>query len=105
MKLEQILRNYLVEIPQARERHNKVRAISNLLQKTHPAIRNISKEVMIEIVDEVISYERYWRKILQDTPELRGNDYDSKRKVVQTKIMELGYESGFDEINGKLETL
>lgn len=94
MKREDILRRYLQDEPKARERVNKVRAIANLLQRNHPSIQGVSKEVFTEIIDETIAYERYWRKILLEHPHLRGADYETKRKVVQKKQIELGYESG-----------
>ena len=89
---------YLKETPQARERKNKVRAIGNIMRKTHPSIQAISPEVMDGIVDEIIDYERYWRKILLDEPTLRGKDYNTKRIVEQKKMLELGVvEMGFKE--------
>ena len=100
MKLEDKLRTYLQDTPKARERMNKVRAICNLLQRNHPSIQGLSKEVIMEIIDETIALERYWRKILLDNPELRGADYETKRLVVQRKQVELGYEGG---ANVKLE--
>ncbi len=94
MKLEDILRKYLQDEPRARERVNKVRAICNLLQRNHPVLQTISPEVIVEIIDETIAYERYWRKILLDNPELRGKDYQTKKEVVQKYQIGLGYESG-----------
>lgn len=91
-KRETMLKMYLEQTPRGRERRNKVRCVSNIIQKNHPSIQGIPPEVMCEIVDEVISYERYWRKILLEHPHLRGTDYNTKKMVVQKKQMELGYE-------------
>lgn len=94
MKREDILKKYLTEEPKARERVNKVRALCNLLQRNHPSIQGIPKKVMEEIIDETISYERYWRKILLDHPELRGKDYNEKTRLSQEAQVNLGYEGG-----------
>src|SRR3990167_1110842 len=95
---ENIMKDFLITTPQARERRQKVRAIAFLLQKLHPAIRELSKDLMIEIVDDTIAFERYWRKTLQNYPELRGSDYNTKKEVVQKKMLEMGVaEIGFNQ--------
>lgn len=99
MKLEQLLKKELEKFVKGRERRNKVAFISFLLQKTHPAVQGISKEVMQEIVDETIALERYWRKILLENPHLRGQDYSGqgfkeKRQLEEESMMGLGYEPG-----------
>lgn len=96
MKKEFILKEYLVNNAPGRERKNKSRCISNIVQRNHPSIKDIPWQVMVEIVDDVVAYERYWRKILLDNPELRGMDYDTKKVVVQKKQIELGYEGGYN---------
>lgn len=92
---EAILKEYLISEPKARERRNKIHAICNLLHRNHPAIQGISKDVLMGIIDEVIAYERLWRKILLDNPNLRGVDYETKKQIVQKKQIELDYESGY----------
>lgn len=96
MKLQFILKEYLKDVPRARERRNKVRCISNLMRKNHPSIQGLNDIVMDNIIDEIISYERYWPKTLLECPELRGLDYDTKKKIVQEKQIELGYEGGYN---------
>lgn len=46
---------------------------------------------MEEIVKEVNSLDREWRKILEENPELRGTDYNKKKEAVDRKLKELGY--------------
>lgn len=87
------LKKYLEDTPPARERKNKVRCISNLMRKTHPALQSLSSEVMDTITDEIIAYERYWKKILLDNPELRGGDYKTKKISVKNKLIHLGYKA------------
>lgn len=98
MTKELILKHYLEDNPRARERRNKVRCISNIMRKYHPSLKDFPNELMEEIVDEIIAYERYWRKILVDNPELQGTDYNTKKIMVQKKQIELGYESGYNQL-------
>ena len=98
---ESIMKNFLIATPQARERRQKVRAIAFLLQRMHPAIRGLSKDLMIEIVDDTIAFERYWRLILskEENKQLRGSDYDgrgfkSNKQLEQEHQVNLGYEVG-----------
>lgn len=100
---EDVLRRYLEDTPKARERVNKVRAICNLLQKNHPSIQGIPKDLMTEIIEEALAFDRYWRKLLSENPALRGSDYETKKKVVQRAQINLGYESGFYENSGYRE--
>ena len=93
MKLEDQLKRYLQDEPRARERHNKVRAITNFMRRSHPTLQSISVDLMSKFIDEIIALERYWRKILLDNPELRGHDYNTKKITVQNAQIRLGYES------------
>jgi len=95
MKLEDKLKLYIEKEPRARERRNKVRAIANFMKQNHPAIENLSTELLTSFVDEIVALERYWRKILLENPNLRGADYDTKQKVVQEKQIKLGYQGGY----------
>lgn len=97
MTKEDLLKTYLQNEPRARERVNKVRALCNLLQRNHPAIQGIPAEVFTQIIDETIAYERYWRKILLENPDLRGKDYQTKREVVQKFQQSIGYEGGYTQ--------
>lgn len=101
MKLETKLKTYLQENPLGQERRNKVKCIRNVIQRDHPAIQGVEKEVMEQIVDEIIYYERKWRDLLLKNPELRGKDYDgrgfkSKEQLEQEaqiglEVIEIGY--------------
>ena len=93
--MEQLILTYLKEMPPFRERKNKVRGLANLLiEKYH---LDIPREKMMNIIDDVVAGERYWRKILQNYPEYRGQDYDTKKKVVQKTQINLGYEPHYHQ--------
>ncbi len=46
---------------------------------------------MADIVGEILSLDRKWRKILEENPELRGQDYGEKEILEVEKQRELGY--------------
>lgn len=99
MKLETQLKQLLQKEPRARERRNKVRAVSQILRNNHPVLGQVVPEVLQLIVDEVIALERYWRLILAREPELRGADYDggkfkAKEQLEQESMITLNYEPG-----------
>ncbi len=97
---KKIVLDYLIAMPPFRERRMKSRGIANLAKKNHPSLKDVPREVMIEIVEEVLAQDRAWRWWLEDKnrPDLRGSDYFKKRKqLVQETQVELGYEGGFTQ--------
>ena len=98
---KRIVKDYLVQQPLFRERRNKNRGIGNLILKLHPSTKDIPKDVMTEIIDEVLAMDRAWRWWLEDKnrPDLRGKDYfkhrKTKRQLEQEAKQELGYEVGY----------
>lgn len=97
MKLEDQVKQKLIEKPEYRERRKKVEFMARWLHHKYPyLLGDIQKLKTIEdMVDELISIETYWRKILRENPELRGSDYGTKDIVVQKKKIELGYTPHF----------
>lgn len=92
------LLNYLKNEPRARERKNKNRAIGNLVFKQYfhfpgevPEIGLKIKNAMPDIVAEILSMDRQWRKILEENPDLRGTDYGHKDELEVEKQRQLGY--------------
>jgi hypothetical protein len=77
--------------PRCRERRNKDRAVRKLLCDHFPALKTVDKEVLIEALGAYNSYDRAWRKVLEEKPLLRGTDYFEKAKLEQKKQLELGY--------------
>lgn len=97
---KRIVLNYLEKMPPFRERRMKSRGLANLAKLNHPSLKDVPREVMIEIVEEVLAQDRAWRWWLEDKnrPDLRGKDYfrnkKTKTQMVQETQVELGYESG-----------
>ena len=90
--LRREIEEYLEDEPRARERRFKDRALVNILLKKHPALSRVPKEVLIGLVQDFNSLDRYWRMILMERPELRGVDYEDKVRYEQEKELGLGYE-------------
>ena len=94
--LEEI-KQKLIKHPEYRERRKKAEFLAKWLRSKYPSILgSIERVSTIEsMVDEVISAERYWREVLQDNPDLRGSDYQTRDKVTQDYQIGLGYEPGY----------
>lgn len=88
------LLTYLKQEPRARERSHKNRAIGNLaLKKFYPneTFYHDDKSKMADMIGEILTLDRQWRKILEENPELRGTDYKDKTLLEEKKLAELGY--------------
>lgn len=107
------LLNYLKQEPRARERKNKNRAIGNVItQKYWTSFKDgklifeiNDKRKVDDMVGEILSLDRKWRKILEENPDLRGSDYKDKERLEQEKQIELGYTPNYHADIKKLETL
>lgn len=88
------LLTYLKQEPRARERKNKNRAIGNLVRENYGLNdKHLSKDRVADMVGEILSMDRQWRKILEENPDLRGTDYGDKTELVLEKQRSLGYNS------------
>ena len=100
MTLKTNVENYLLYDPRFRERRNKDKGIINLLMEKHGVIKSlieshaISRETLIDIVQDYTSADRYWRQILADNPHLQGSDYKDGKELARQKQTDFGYEAG-----------
>lgn len=85
------LEKFLEAEPKARERGNKHRTIANLILRRYRTL-DMDKGLLADIVGEVLSTDRMWRKVLEEREDLRGSDYDEGKILAQRKQIELGYE-------------
>lgn len=89
------IKNYLLGEPRARERTLHQRGMVNLLLESYPEMKSISKEKLVDFCHDFESHCRIWRKVLEENPELRGKDYDTKERVEQEYMLNLGYQPGY----------
>lgn len=51
---------------------------------------------------DYVSYERVWRKVLEENPDLRGDDYGDKEVLEQQVQIDLDYQPGYKQmVNGR----
>lgn len=91
MTILEKMQSFLEREPRARERSKKDNAIRVLLIEAYPSLETVPKDVLIDALRSYSSYDRAWRKILEETPSLRGSDYDQKYELAMHKMDELGY--------------
>lgn len=80
-----------------RERRRKDEALVSLLTSNWTFERPPTKEALIELVRDYNTADRFWRKLLEVHPEIRGQDYLDKRKYAEKKKIELGFEVGYSK--------
>ncbi len=90
------LTHLLIKYENLRERSKKNKLIAKLVQMKYPhELENISLDRIQEIIVDSWSYDRAWRKVLQDNDHLRGRDYDDKKILEQEAELGMGYAPGF----------
>ncbi len=97
-QLEKQIKRYLQEMPVARERSNRYRALRHFVIKIYPELELVNKDVFISAIDTAIATDRYIRKIQAEDKSLRGSDYGDKEVLEQEAQIELGYEGGGNDI-------
>lgn len=85
----QDIKSYLIKYPIARERKSKDRFLATYINNMYK--QNIDIDILTEMLKQYNSLDRQWRKILADSPELRGQDYNEKYSAEIKKLKELGY--------------
>ncbi len=90
------IKKHLKENIKVRERRNKNLFIAWLLSKKYGDNNVIPFTKIEDLIVDAASYDRAWRKVLQDCPHLRGSDYVEKEVLEQEKQIQLGYEPGYN---------
>jgi hypothetical protein len=91
MKVKQTVTEYLQKEPLFRERKNKDRGMVNLLMNRYSGLKKaiesglMTKEQITAMVQDYASMDRAWRQVLEQTPSLRGKDYDDKARLEEDK--------------------
>lgn len=82
-----------------RERRSKDKGLAEIINEKYQV------EINDDIVFDILTGDRYWRKHLEDNENLRGKDYKDGRKYSQKKQIDLGYEAGYDESVKKMKII
>lgn len=92
-KVKAQLKAQLEKSERARERKNKNKLIAyNIIrdnQQLFTAHPDYVKEKVEEMVRYVLTADRAWRQVVEQNPELRGEDYDEKEELEEIKIKQL----------------
>lgn len=91
------VKQWLEEYAEMRERKNKDKYLFALVLKHHgiPLTPELKAKAH-DIMGDLLSADRQWRKVLEENPELRAKDYlENKDLLEQQKMIELGYEVGY----------
>lgn len=100
------MKDYLTSTPLARERKNKDRAIGNLITNSFGKRSKVlfpsgeveyhdfhlTKAQLAEMVGEILTADRAWRKVTSENVSLRGSDYPEKKEKVKRALEHLGYQ-------------
>lgn len=95
--------DYLKGDPRFRERKNKNVGIANLIMRKYGI--ELPRDKRNDIIGDILTADRSWRKHTNENPELRGKDYDEKEVLEQKAEINLGYTPGHEEDLKKLKTL
>jgi hypothetical protein len=90
MKVNELMFSFLTEHKEARERKNKNRCIAYVVSRMHPS-SDIKIELLEDMVGEILTMDRAWRKTLEDNSNLRGTDYKEKERLEKKVQKDLGY--------------
>ena len=102
MNAKQEVKSYLEIEPKFRNRRSKDYGLVNLLAHKYRTLGQaiasglITKEVVVALVQDYATYDRAWRQLLEQNPELRGTDYGQKEELEKQKQIELGYNINHD---------
>lgn len=91
MTLYEETKSLLTREPRARERRGKDNGIRLLLIEKYPSLASVDKSVLIEVLRAYNSYDRIWRKVTLENPELRGKDYEDGYDLAVQEMDKLGY--------------
>lgn len=86
----------LTEIPKARSRKYKNKALAYLFK---------DRPMNDDTIGDILNADRWYRLLLAEHPELRGNDYEDKDILSQAKVLDLGYSVRHEEFIHKSKEL
>lgn len=102
------VKQWLTAYPNFRERKNRNKYLGALILKEYGI--NIKEIPQLynnigDIVADLESASRSWRKILEENPDLQGSDYGQGEKLSQEYQLGLGYTPNYHEDVKKLNAV
>lgn len=111
MTIAEICQTKLEQFPSFRERRFRGPLLAKLalrdlgLESKFDAGIPLTYDEIVKFASKHDSYRHEYDAVQKAHPEFRGTDYETKKVVEQRKVLGLGYEMGFHEINKKLTTI
>jgi len=95
------IKNKLKDFPQFRERRFRVKYLVILALRSCGLEDNYKENRLLidelaEFAQSYTSYDRIWRKVLNENQELRGKDWEDRREYEEKEQVKLGYEVGYN---------
>lgn len=103
MTLQQIIKEKLENFPSFRERRFRAKYLMKLAlremecEKKYYSGIQLSEEQMIEFATKYDSHRHEWDTVMRNNVHLQGQDYKDKDEYEQKKMVEFGYEGGFNQ--------
>lgn len=99
MKICSQIKQKLEDSESFRERRFRAPFIVEMVLEKHgkSGVMFIDKNFLQDFAEDYATYIRNWQLVLKENEDLRGEDYDDKDIVEQEKILELGFEVGYNE--------
>ena len=98
------VKQWLTEYAEMRQRKNKDKYLFALVLKHHGIeLTQQLKAKAHDIMGDLLSADRQWRKVLEENPELRTEDYSDGERLSQEYQLGLGYEPNYKQDSKILE--
>lgn len=105
--MKDFIKQNLEKYSEFRERKNKNKWIGGFIFKKYDIERTPAiKDKLADIVADIMSADRAWRKVLEENETLRGSDYNDKDILEQEAQLQLGYTPNYQQdIDKRFEDL
>jgi hypothetical protein len=91
--MKELIEEYLGNYTSFRERTNKNKWLGGIVlcRRYNVELDDKTKDLMGDIVADILNGDRLWRKAMEEHPEWRGTDYEDKDALEEVAKKELGY--------------
>ena len=111
MTIYDTIKEKLESYPDFRERRFRVKYLAKLalrscgLENKEETKNALTIQELADFAHTYTSYDRLWRKCLNENEHLRGKDWNDRRIYEEQAQINLGYEAGYRSDIKKLATL